>query len=414
MIKWQPIIHEHNKELFSKKLENIAQALKNQCKDSDDVGLMTGQTGIALFFFYYSRFTDDQQYYDYALELLEKIVEKLNEDMNLHTFCSGIGGIGWTFEHLTQKEFFQADIGEILSELDPFLFQSMRMDIKRDYFDFMHGALGSGFYFLQRYQHSRNPLYMNYLIQLIDYLLNSGSRDSKGFFTWETILNHEKGNRGFNLGLAHGMPGIMTFLSKLYELDIDKTRILPLLQGTVGYLLSQRLDTSNYHSVFPRHICKEEPLCSSRLGWCYGDTGIGITLWLTGQRLKNHKWKDIAIETLLHSTLRKDPQKNSVFDTCFCHGTSGVAHMYNRIFQYTGLKEFKEACNFWLKKTLEIGQFQEDESIGAGFKFWHGEGNEGHWVNEYNVLNGIAGIGLVLISALSDIEPAWDSCFLLS
>ena len=35
-------------------------------------------------------------------------------------------------------------------------------------------------------------------------------------------------------------------------------------------------------------------------------------------------------------------------------------------------------------------------------------------MNEYNLLDGIAGIGLSLISAISSIEPQWDECLLLS
>ena len=47
----------------------------------------------------------------------------------------------------------------------------------------------------------------------------------------------------------------------------------------------------------------------------------------------------------------------------------------------------------------------------AGYKAWQGENG---WMNQHGILEGIAGIGLVLLSHLSNEEPSWDRSFLLS
>jgi len=49
----------------------------------------------------------------------------------------------------------------------------------------------------------------------------------------------------------------------------------------------------------------------------------------------------------------------------------------------------------------------------AGFKSWRTE-EYGGLSNDLGFLEGIAGIGLALISSISDIEPAWDECLLLN
>jgi hypothetical protein len=49
----------------------------------------------------------------------------------------------------------------------------------------------------------------------------------------------------------------------------------------------------------------------------------------------------------------------------------------------------------------------------AGYKAWHTE-KYGGWVAESGLLEGIAGIGLMLVSIVSDIEPKWDRCLFLS
>ena len=53
-----------------------------------------------------------------------------------------------------------------------------------------------------------------------------------------------------------------------------------------------------------------------------------------------------------------------------------------------------------------------DDGI-AGFKFWKTK-ELGGWKNEFALLDGVTGVGLALISAISDIEPKWDECLLLS
>ncbi len=49
----------------------------------------------------------------------------------------------------------------------------------------------------------------------------------------------------------------------------------------------------------------------------------------------------------------------------------------------------------------------------CGYKKYRAE-EHGGWIPEAGLLEGIAGIGLILISIVSDIEPKWDRCLLLS
>ncbi|MFM7431585.1 MAG: hypothetical protein ACKO1F_17035, partial [Flammeovirgaceae bacterium] len=53
-----------------------------------------------------------------------------------------------------------------------------------------------------------------------------------------------------------------------------------------------------------------------------------------------------------------------------------------------------------------------DPKLDTGFLVWKGTDNG--WVEFDGLLEGSAGIGLALLSAISDIEPKWDRCLLLS
>jgi lantibiotic biosynthesis protein len=70
---------------------------------------------------------------------------------------------------------------------------------------------------------------------------------------------------------------------------------------------------------------------------------------------------------------------------------------------------FKETANYWIEQTLKMATFEDGL---AGFKTWRGDTKE--WINDYGFLEGIAGIGLALLSHISDEEPTWDRCLLMS
>jgi lantibiotic biosynthesis protein len=150
---------------------------------------------------------------------------------------------------------------------------------------------------------------------------------------------------------------------------------------------------------------------SSRLGWCYGDPGIASSIWQAGKALKNEEWKNEAIEIMLHASLRKELKINGVMDAGICHGTAGIAHIFNRFYWETKMPVFKEAANYWIEETLKMAYHKDGL---AGYKAW--QGKERGWQNEYGLLEGVAGIGLVLLGFLTDDinDLSWDRCLLLS
>jgi hypothetical protein len=77
------------------------------------------------------------------------------------------------------------------------------------------------------------------------------------------------------------------------------------------------------------------------------------------------------------------------------------------MYLYTQMNEFKQSAYYWFNETLKLANHKNGL---AGYKSHQND----DWVDEMNFLHGIAGIGLALISAISDIEPAWDECLLLS
>lgn len=391
-------------DTINTKVDDIANCIKNSLQINPD--LMGGKVGEMLFWANYSIHKEDEIYLNKVTTLLTEIFEDIKKGFNYPTFAGGLAGIGWAVEHLVKNDFINADTNEIIGSLDDFLYPIMINYIREGNYDYLHGALGIGLYYLSR---SSNPKKLGYLSNLVDELERQSTQMKNGI-AWETILVKDENLKGFNLSMSHGISSIIVFLSKLYLDGIDNEKVSNLLNGAVEYLLNQQLDILNYKSNFPSWVSTEKPLIQSRLAWCYGDLGIGIALWQAGNNIGKEEWKDRAVKILLDVSKRRDIKENLVFDAGLCHGTSGIAHIFNRMYTNTGLREFKNTADYWFSETLKMAKYEDGL---AGYKVWRVP-EYGGLQNQYGFLEGIAGIGLSLISAISDIEPKWDECLLLS
>jgi lantibiotic modifying enzyme len=145
------------------------------------------------------------------------------------------------------------------------------------------------------------------------------------------------------------------------------------------------------------------------MAWCYGDLGVASALWLAGNSLNDNCWKEKAIEILLHNTTRVDAADTGIKDAGLCHGTAGIAHIFNRAYCNTGVQEFKNAALYWFQKTADMAVYKDGL---AGYKTWSGPDKQ--YINETSLLEGIAGIGLAFIGAVHPQCIGWDECLLLS
>lgn len=401
---WKAIIEGEKRKLIENKLCEITKDIEKNFSFKNDFGVLSGNLGIAIYYFYYSLYFENEKYADLGINILKYTFENINK-VNSSTFSDGYSGIGWCIEHLVKEGFVESETSEILMFFDNPLKKEMLHNVENGLYDFISGALGEGMYFISR---SRNSNAKKYLNKLIIGLYNSGIKDYNCGLKWHTIINPKLNLTGCNLGLSHGLSSIIAFCNKLMENKIHIDGVKKVLEGAVNYILCQKEVSESRLSIFPNFIIENLKKDNSRLAWCYGDLGIGITLWRASRILKDKDLEMFSIKVLINTTKRKNLKINSVSDSIFCHGTSGIAHIYNRMYNYTLIKDFKLASIYWFDETLKMAKFQDGY---AGYKTYVGNNQ---WSNNLGMLEGVTGVGLALISAVSDIEPKWDECLLLS
>jgi lantibiotic modifying enzyme len=384
-------------------LEKIVDIEKSIVPGSLSPSLHAGEMGKTIFYSHLSSYLQSEKYTAEIERSILSVFDSLNTKYINPTFCTGLAGILFGIEYLKRKGLIQLE--ENFDDSIAFLKQSALQYGMNGNFDFLHGAGGIVYCLLTMQEKDED--FINLWLEL---LWQHAQKNEEGLFVWETVIDATKGSRGLNLSLSHGISSQIVLLSETLKRYPDNKLARQLLEGSIGYLLSCK-NKQGTRNKFPSYIDENRTGDTSRLSWCYGDLGNAIALWRAGCTVNHEQWKEEAIEILLFSSQRRDLEKESVIDAGFCHGSAGIAHIFNRFYLETGLKEFDEARLYWAGKTIEMAQFNDGM---AGYKFF--DGIEKQYTNKDNALDGVVGVALVLLGLLSEKKDDidWDSCFLMS
>ena len=218
---------------------------------------------------------------------------------------------------------------------------------------------------------------------------------------WTTqVYNGGENEAVANLSLSHGMASIIIFLA-YYHSKTNNPKAKRLLQQAIEFY-KRNTNPNNFYSMYSNWIKINSPsnLSESRLAWCYGDLGIAKALNYAGVSLGNSDITNFSFE-VLNKTIPRF-MNSHVEDASFCHGSSGISHIYNHFYQITGYDAYKNSAIFWLNDTLNRIKYLE---VNSSFST---ELND-----VCSILTGLSGVGLSLLSSIEDKEDNWNELLLL-
>jgi len=374
--------------------------------------LAGGDSGIALFFAYLAKARSSGTHLEIAKRFLDQAGGWLAECGVGEGLHGGFSGVAWTATHLMKM--FPEEINFDCEEIDQGLENLLAHSPWIRSYDFIDGLAGLAVYALEQLPHTIGRKCTEQIINQIEKLATKSGDDITWFTPPYMIFNEnqlaEFPQGYYNLGLAHGVPGVIGLLSEVYAAGIEQPRLRKILNGAISWLLKQK-QFKGENSIFSSYTHPNKlDFVGSRLAWCYGDPGIAITLLLAARHLEESSWENEALEILRHAA-KISFQASGVFDAGICHGAAGLAHIFNRAYQATGEDTFKEAAIRWYKTTLIMKQ--PNQAV-AGFPTAFFENNKLEYKPDPGFLTGAAGVGLVLLAAVSPIEPQWDRVLLTS
>jgi hypothetical protein len=415
---WNPLLEGPLADRAFRTLHEIAAALPGTAAKMEALpaSLASGLAGQALFYAYLALSTADESAADRAADLLEKAAEELANAPMPPTLYAGFPGVAWTMEHL-QGRLFEAGDGEEAEdpvlEVDEALLGPLGRSPWVGEYDLIGGLAGLGVYALERLP---RPTAVTLLERVVERLAELAEKREEGlaWFTpperlpeWQREI-HSRGL--YNLGVAHGLPGVVPILAGACAAGVAVERARPLLDGSIRWLLARRLEPGS-QSCFGGSYAPWEPPAPTRLAWCYGDPGIASILLVAARAVGEPEWEREALGIALAAAAREENTAH-VQDAGLCHGAAGLGHLFNRMFQMTGEERLAQAARHWFERTLE---FQVPGEAVAGYRAWEvNPAGQPAWRPDGGFLEGAAGVGLALLGAVSDVEPAWDRVLLTS
>lgn len=116
-------------EVINKHLTEVSSTLSLYGENIGNAGLLHGKMGIAVFFAHYALFTHEEQYNQFADELIKDAVNLLLWTCNLdndneifaYNYENGLSGMGIGIAYLVKQGFMEADLDDVLDDMDMFL-----------------------------------------------------------------------------------------------------------------------------------------------------------------------------------------------------------------------------------------------------------------------------------------------------
>ncbi|MFO0507603.1 MAG: lanthionine synthetase LanC family protein, partial [bacterium] len=363
-MKWKKVISDSGR---LKKINHILDHIEHSCEQNKSKSphlndLMYGEMGKAIFLAYKYKLIQTESIITKCSQIIENsIAESLGSQPTLN-FGTGILGNIWGIGHLIEIGIFDSTIADVIEEdlLTELLTHSKR-EVKEGNYDYLLGGMGIVLV-IQQIGTKKYSLYLKALVDAIESLAN---RDLLGkacfWYQSSSISNPQKRLQVINMGLAHGLPSIILILNQLYSEGIEKGRCKKLIESCALWIQTKKSNIKVNASFFPYSFDSTGVFHPSGLRWCYGDLGIAISFYLTGVSLHDVDLCNFGLEIARHCAKRSSELK--IQESHFCHGTVGVAHIFNRLYNYTNDETFRIAAIHWFDKTID----NFDPKLDTGF-----------------------------------------------
>ena len=283
-------------------------------------------------------------------------------------------------------------------------------------FDLISGLSGTVLYLLSRKESPPARRVAEVALSALAAL--AGSQD--GIPLWHTPLRHlwkaeevvryPRGN--LNCGLAHGAPGVLAALS----IGLLEGVEVPSQRAAIGviaeWLLASTVEDSwgpNWPSMLSTELFARGDARSAegaRAAWCYGAPGVCRSLWLAGRAVEETRYTETAVEGMLASC-RRPAAKRGIPSPTFCHGQAGWIAILHRMALDCAHPEI--VATYHRSFTALVDRF--DPTLPLGYQSIETDDVR---VDNPGLLDGAAGIALVLLAPAVGQEEGWDRSFALS
>jgi hypothetical protein len=341
-----------------------------------------------------------------AVTAIEQAIEHLAAGSGNYHLIGGLPGIGWTLDHLLDRE--TAD--EVCDPIDQAVEAELAVLRWTSDYDLVRGLAGMGLYGLARAHSERGQAIARRALDHLEAVAERGPEGVAWFTPAELLVeaHRERFPRGrYDYGVAHGIPGVVGLLARYVAADLERERAARLLEGAVAFLLATA--PPREPARFPACLAPgQRDHAPTRMAWCYGDPGVAIALLAAARACRRADWEAEARALALRAAACP-PEVARVADAALCHGAAGLAHVLRRLHQALGDPELADGARRWFADAL--AQRRPGDGLG-GYRSPHAVEGVEQWLPDPSLLTGAPGTALALLGALGGEDPDWDELLL--
>lgn len=216
-----------------------------------------------------------------------------------------------------------------------------------------------------------------------------------------------------NLGLAHGLPGVLAALAVTWSAGYRHDGLLDTVRHVADYLVGTSVD-DEWGRNWPRGVPLDESgdedrrhLHPARTAWCYGAPGVVSALLTASSALADDGLRAVAVDGFEAVLRRVDAHGGRLASATLCHGTAGVLALCARFARETGSVPARASLAPLTRHLLD----QCDPGLPLGVQDLEQPGVS---LDSPALLTGSAGVALALWSATSSTRPPWERALLIS
>jgi lantibiotic modifying enzyme len=306
-------------------------------------------------------------------------------------YVEGLAGFGWSVSYLCETGLLQDDID--LSDLDRLILKHAEISLRQEKFDLFYGAVGYGAYLLQRARvcvvSKRMASEYSILLcaQLNRYLDKS----------WSTQGQPHRVN--VELGLSHGLAGVLMYLVVAYEELTTNTAVLKTLRRVAGYLVNS-IRWAGENPRIPDEVEHGQPLFAP-FRWCRGHLGITYALAIAVPHTNSEHGIDSVHRLCEPLVALPSPLEHDIRTAVLCHGSLGVALTLEKIGEALGKTELLESAKRW---TAGCQHYLTDQYLDLRYK---------NHERSVGILCGLEGIALYCATRGSKEIRGWERALFL-
>ncbi len=375
-------------------LNKIEDALYTKA-EKVNLPIIDEDLGVIIFFATLYNNTKDESYKQKALQLFNETVKVFADHELNYSMVHGFEGIFWTVNYLYESKILESE--EILTNLEPYLIESIEFDLKNHNYNVLHGCLGKIQYYL--YSKNADQKKASSIINKVIQSLYDNKIEEDGSINWKDLQL----NKGLNIGFFNGHPTVLKFLVRLKELGYESDQIDEMIDKLVAVLLQSLKQSKKEVTIRGKRINEGEQYYS--VIELHGNLTVAYSLYYTGMILDREDLKEKASELTLEAS-SKDPKNSGILyfdkysfqDVGMSHGLGGVTYLLFKLNNWIKDPKIQKNIAIWqeefLKNTDKILSIDEKILMPEIFQKDHNE----YPYDKYSLLDGILGSGLVISS----------------